>query len=198
MKKVKKTIITSEDFNELYYAAIQLTESIAKSNIHPSKFSGKEVYHLGIIQGSILLIDMKKDLHAQLKQVNPKEFDYIKHIILESGKTISKICFQHNIGTQDKNLILNILALISLPKDITFKEDIVIFDEEKEPPLNRITEILGGYFTLINLPNDDQMLVNEEGLLRQMDINPTASKLANQDIYGPAIVLKNSSRMVAQ
>lgn len=63
-----------------------------------------------------------------------------------------------------------------------------------KPTLQDAQKLVGGSVELINLSNGDQMLVNEEGLLQDLEYNHKASRLANRRIVGDAILLKGGVR----
>ena len=65
---------------------------------------------------------------------------------------------------------------------------------DKPPSLEEAQEFVGGYVEMVRLPDGDQMLVNEEGRLRHLEINHTASELAGQMIVGPAMILRGKAR----
>lgn len=62
------------------------------------------------------------------------------------------------------------------------------------PSLEEAQKLVGGYVELVTLPGGDQLLVNEEGLLRGLDYNPAASDLTGGHIVGPAILLQGKAR----
>lgn len=45
-----------------------------------------------------------------------------------------------------------------------------------------------GYIEVVNLPNGDVLLVNEEGVLRSL-LNPVASLMAGQTLVGPVVYI---------
>lgn len=65
---------------------------------------------------------------------------------------------------------------------------------DKQPTLKEAQKIVGGYVQMPHLPNGDQLLVDEEGLLKDLDINAEASLLADQIIRGPALRLQGVAR----
>lgn len=65
---------------------------------------------------------------------------------------------------------------------------------DKEPPtLERAQALVGGYVERI-VVKEGILLVNEEGLLRQLPINPVASAIAGRPIVGHAVLLKGKAR----
>ena len=54
--------------------------------------------------------------------------------------------------------------------------------------------MVGGFVELIELSDGDQMLVNEEGLLKGLDINGMATMIANRRIVGNAIILRGKAK----
>lgn len=71
---------------------------------------------------------------------------------------------------------------------------VTIVDEDHPLELEKAQSLVGGFVELIQLPGGAQLLVNEEGLLRRLPINPLASYLARQPIVGNAVVLRGKSR----
>ena len=65
---------------------------------------------------------------------------------------------------------------------------------EKEPTLEEAQEIVEGWVEMVTLPNGDQMLVNEEGRLKGLPVNPVASQLAGKLLVGNAVLLKGDAR----
>ena len=59
---------------------------------------------------------------------------------------------------------------------------------EKDPGLEKLQEIVGGYFTFQPTLDGRTMAMNEEGILRGMPVNEAASKLAGQKVRGPVAV----------
>lgn len=70
----------------------------------------------------------------------------------------------------------------------------IAFMEDTQPTLEQAQAFVGGYVEMVSLPNGDQMLVNEEGLMRGMAPNMDASRLAGTIIVGPALVLIGKAR----
>ena len=63
--------------------------------------------------------------------------------------------------------------------------------QEKEPSFLEIQELVGGYFTLINVIVENNvsavMYVNEEGEITGLPVNMEASKLAGFDVFGDTV-----------
>lgn len=66
--------------------------------------------------------------------------------------------------------------------------------EHTRPTLREAQAIVDGYVELVQLASGDQLLVNEEGLLRGLPLNEKASALAGRYIVGNAIILKGKAR----
>ena len=62
------------------------------------------------------------------------------------------------------------------------------------PSLKQVQEAVGGYVELVTLDNEDQLLVNEEGLLLGLPSNPWASALSGRRIVGRAVLLQGAAR----
>lgn len=65
---------------------------------------------------------------------------------------------------------------------------------EEKPSLKKAQEMVEGLVELIELSDGDQMLVNEEGLLKGLDINGMATMIANRRIVGNAIILRGKAK----
>ena len=52
-----------------------------------------------------------------------------------------------------------------------------IIDDEKNTPTLKEAQDLGGYVECITFPNGDLLIVNEEGKLMQLPLNPEATLL---------------------
>jgi hypothetical protein len=65
---------------------------------------------------------------------------------------------------------------------------------EKKPSLEQAQKMIGGSIELIDLSDGDQMLVDEEFLLKGLDINGMATIVANQRILGNAIILQGKAK----
>ena len=62
------------------------------------------------------------------------------------------------------------------------------------PTLKEAQEFVGGLVQMIDLPSGQQLLVNEEGLLKDLPLNFEASELAGHLIVGPALVLTDDAK----
>ena len=90
-----------------------------------------------------------------------------------------------------------------MPKSNNNMEDTkLITIEDEQPSLEKTQELVGGLVELITLNNGDQMLVNEEGLLKDLPENEQATYLVMHmsnvacvyGIRGNAVLLKGSAR----
>ena len=70
-----------------------------------------------------------------------------------------------------------------------------VFDE-RAPTLEEAQRIVGGLVQLVLSPEheDWQILVNEEGLLKELPYNEEATKMCSTGIVGPAVILKGDAR----
>jgi hypothetical protein len=79
----------------------------------------------------------------------------------------------------------------------------IIEDSKDEPTLESAQEFVGGYVEGITFPNGDYLIINEEGKLKGLPLNPEATALwratFDNDNYitgrkdfvvGPAILIK--------
>ena len=64
---------------------------------------------------------------------------------------------------------------------------------EERPSLEQAQSIIGGWVEMIHV-GDMQVLVDEEGLLKQLPINEKASDMFGRPLYGPVLVLENEAR----
>ena len=73
---------------------------------------------------------------------------------------------------------------------------------DKKPSLEEAQELVGGLVEFIQLKNGDQMLVNEEGLIQDLEINVEATRIAADQsdawimdgIRGNAIILQEDAK----
>ena len=65
--------------------------------------------------------------------------------------------------------------------------------ENYQPTLEEAQKEVGGYVEMIRV-SEGQLLINEEGRLNGLPDNPTASKIAGQNIVGNALFLKGSAK----
>ena len=79
----------------------------------------------------------------------------------------------------------------------------IVSDSKDEPTLESAQEFVGGYVAGITFPNGDYLIINEEGKLKGLPLNPEATALwratFDNDNYitgrkdfvvGPAILIK--------
>jgi hypothetical protein len=64
----------------------------------------------------------------------------------------------------------------------------------RPPSLETAQSLVGGYVQLIELHDGSQMLVNEDGIMRKLPENPSASERAGMDIVGDVVVLVDKAR----
>lgn len=82
----------------------------------------------------------------------------------------------------------------------------IIDDVKDEPSLKQAQEFVGGYVEGISFPNGDYLIVNEEGKLTGLPLNPEATALwratfdndnyitgRNDFVVGPAILIKKQA-----
>ena len=82
----------------------------------------------------------------------------------------------------------------------------IIEDSKDEPSLKEAQDFVGGYVKGITLPNGDYLIVNEEGKLKDLPLNPEATALwkatfdndqyitgRNDFVVGPAILIKKAA-----
>ena len=68
--------------------------------------------------------------------------------------------------------------------------------EDKKPTLKEAQKIVGGLVEMVHSHKqpDWQILVNEEGLLRDLPYNQEATELCGTGIVGHAIILKGDAK----
>ena len=74
----------------------------------------------------------------------------------------------------------------------------IIDDVKNEPTLKEAQKFVGGYVEGITFPNGDYLIINEEGRLKNLPLNPEATLLwrmhfDHNDIVGPAILIKKGA-----
>tara|TARA_B100000941_G_C28344696_1_gene468570 strand:- start:38 stop:349 length:312 start_codon:yes stop_codon:yes gene_type:complete len=85
-------------------------------------------------------------------------------------------------------------------------EFVIIDDVKNEPTLKAAQDFVGGYVEGITFPNGDYLIINEEGKLMNLPLNPEATTLwratFTKDKYafgyddfvvGPAILIKKAA-----
>ncbi len=79
--------------------------------------------------------------------------------------------------------------------------------DKNEPTLQEAQEFVGGYVECITMPNNDTLIVNEEGKLKGLELNEKATKLWKDNfdndnyitgrddfVVGNAILIKSEVR----
>ena len=82
----------------------------------------------------------------------------------------------------------------------------IITDKKDEPDLQSAQLFVGGYVECVSFPNGDLLLLNEEGKLMKMPLNPEATTLwkatfdndnyitgRDDFVVGPAMVIKKQA-----
>ena len=94
-----------------------------------------------------------------------------------------------------------------MPKvNTTASEFKIIEDKKDEPTLKEAQKFVGGYVEGIQFPNGDYLIVNEEGKLMNLPLNPEATALwratfdndnfitgRNDFVVGAAILIKKKA-----
>ena len=69
---------------------------------------------------------------------------------------------------------------------------------EQKPTLESAQSFVGGLVELVNLNDGSQLLVNEEGMLKSLPLNETATilfgEIIGQPLHGPVLHLINNAR----
>lgn len=63
---------------------------------------------------------------------------------------------------------------------------------DSDESLQKMQQAVKGYVEVLQLDDSRTMLINEEGLLRQMPPNLLASQMAGHLLVGPVVLLENS------
>jgi hypothetical protein len=75
-------------------------------------------------------------------------------------------------------------------------EEIFFIQLKHYPPtLGCIQAYVRGFIEILNLPTGEQLVCNEEGLIRGYPMNVEASKYANQTIVGNVMILDGKARL---
>jgi hypothetical protein len=120
-----------------------------------------------------------------------------------------------NIGANKPEQLLHLLTMLDLSyiipdmtTDINTKasEFKIIEDSKDEPSLKEAQEFVGGYVEGITFPNGDYLIINEEGKVYNLPLNPEATALwratftedkyaygYNDFVVGPAILIKKDA-----
>ena len=76
----------------------------------------------------------------------------------------------------------------------------IITDEKKLPTLKEAQEFVGGYIQAITFPNDDLLIINEDGKEKELPYNSDASEVwvshygMTDAIVGDALLIKSDAR----
>lgn len=74
--------------------------------------------------------------------------------------------------------------------EIKVNGEMNLLDVSEDAMLPKLQGIVGGYIETVPINGSGLlMVVNEEGLIREMTINSKASALADQFIFGPAAIV---------
>ena len=76
-----------------------------------------------------------------------------------------------NLLNEDYNETMNVKA------NTTSNEFKIIDDEKNTPTLKEAQDFVGGMVECVTFPNGDLLIVNEEGKLMQLPLNPEATML---------------------
>jgi len=82
----------------------------------------------------------------------------------------------------------------------------LITDKKDEPDYKAVSKFVGGMVEVVSFPNGDLLLLNEEGKLMGLPLNPEATALwrthftkathlwgYDQDVVGPAMVIQKNA-----
>ena len=102
-----------------------------------------------------------------------------------------------------------IMKKVKLPQgtlSIDANEFLIIDDKKNEPQYKAVSDFVGGMVEVVQFPNGDLLLLNEEGKLMGLPVNEEASQLwkdtfdndnyvtgRNDFVVGPAILIKKDA-----
>ena len=102
-----------------------------------------------------------------------------------------------------------IMKTVKLPQgtlSIDANEFVIIDDKKNEPQYKAVSDFVGGMVEVVQFPNGDLLLLNEEGKLMGLPVNEKASKLWSETftkdkyafghddfVVGPAILIKKDA-----
>ena len=102
-----------------------------------------------------------------------------------------------------------IMKTVKLPQgtlSIDANEFLVIDNKKNEPQYKAVSDFVGGMVEVVQFPNGDLLLLNEEGKLMGLPVNEKASKLWSETftkdkyafghddfVVGPAILIKKDA-----
>ena len=84
-------------------------------------------------------------------------------------------------------------GMLNLVMEEKCMSDMITIFKDKKPSLEEAQAIVGGYVQIVIDDGNIQLLVNEEGLLKNLELNKQASLMAGQTLVGPAIILKGDA-----
>tara|TARA_R110000824_G_scaffold151054_1_gene321917 strand:+ start:222 stop:554 length:333 start_codon:yes stop_codon:yes gene_type:complete len=67
----------------------------------------------------------------------------------------------------------------------------VIPADGKSFNLGEVQKLVGGYVERVSLPNNQIMLIDEDGMMKRLPLNREASHLAGHTIAGPVLVMSS-------
>ena len=101
------------------------------------------------------------------------------------------------------------MKTVKLPQgtlSIDANEFLIIDDKKNEPQYKAVSDFVGGMVEVVQFPNGDLLLLNEEGKLMGLPVNEEASKLWSETftkdkyafghddfVVGPAILIKKDA-----
>ncbi len=101
------------------------------------------------------------------------------------------------------------MKTVKLPQgtlSIDANEFLIIDDKKNEPQYKAVSDFVGGMVEVVQFPNGDLLLLNEEGKLMGLPVNEEASKLWSETftkdkyafghddfVVGPAILIKKQA-----
>ena len=65
---------------------------------------------------------------------------------------------------------------------------------DKPPTLEEAREFIGGHVEIVHARTGHQLIIDEEGALKGLPLNRTASQLYGGSIVGPAMILKGKAK----
>ena len=71
----------------------------------------------------------------------------------------------------------------------------VNFNDDRIPSLIELQTLVGGYIRVVYLPNGDQMIVDDDGLMVGKTTNVYASTVASTLIVGDVVILSGKGKL---
>ncbi len=71
---------------------------------------------------------------------------------------------------------------------------VIITKKDESPSLESAAEFIGSYIEIVHTRTGAQLIIDEEGGLKDVPINSIASQLYGSPIFGPAMILRGEAK----